>query len=258
MSKYLKAAATMLLLAAGVLTGEQRAIAQVRVPPPIRITPPANYSNILITREIGRVAVRQHMSRKRQSRATGRRGGGGGTGSSGSGRAGPQQGGATTFRPVAARLIPQRLAVKTPAHREEAERFFAGLLNTYRDILREKGAPENDVARAASFAVANSYSVYHDGRFLTSRQLEGLREQMHEVFAEDSQFQHLTDREKQELYESYAIIGMYVSAIYDSAVRDGDQKVIVQIRELARKHLEETFGRSVNQLNFTDDGVEYR
>jgi hypothetical protein len=262
MSKSLKAGAAAVLLAAGVLAGARGASAQVYVPPPIRITPPANYSNILITREIGRVAVRQHPGRSRGSGAPGRggggaRGGGAGRGSSGGG-APARHGGTTTFNPVAASIVPRRLAAKTPAHREEAERFFVELLSTYRDLLREKGAPENDVARAASFAVANSYSVYNGGRFLTERQLAGLREQMHEAFTEDLQFQRLTNREKQELYESYAITGMYVSAMYDGASKDGDRKVLGWMRELARTQLEETFGVSVSRINFTDGGVEYR
>lgn len=260
MSKRLKAGATALLLAAGVMAGARGAAAQARVPAPIRITPPANYSNILITREIGRVAVRQHAGRSRSSGAPGRSGGGssGGAGRGSLGGASARQGGTTTFQPVAASILPRRLAAKTPAHRDEAERFFAELLSTYRDLLREKRAPENDVARAVSFAVANSYSVYNDGRFLTDKQLEGLRGQMREVFTEDLQFQRLSNREKQELYESYAITGMYVSAMYDSASKDGDRKVVAWMRELARTQLEETFGVSVDKLVFTNDGVKYR
>lgn len=166
--------------------------------------------------------------------------------------------GPTTFNPVAPMLAPHQLAAKVPAERKETEEFYAGLLQTYREMLRERGLPENDVARAASFAVSVSYNVYSDGRFLTEQQLAGLREQMREVFSEDDEFQRLSDREKQELYESYAIIGMFLSSIYDGARKAGHQKGVEQMRHLARTHLQETFGAPAEQLAFTDDGVKYK
>jgi hypothetical protein len=166
--------------------------------------------------------------------------------------------GATTFNPVAPSVAPQQLAAKVTAERKETEQFYAGLLESYREMLRERGLPENDVARAASFAVSVSYSVYSDGRFLSEQQLAGLREQMREVFSEDAEFQRLSDRDKQELYESYAIIGMYLSSIYDGARKAGHQKGVEQMRHLARTQLEETFGASAEQLAFTEDGVKYK
>lgn len=164
--------------------------------------------------------------------------------------------GATTFRPVAPSLVPRQLAARAPAEREEAERFFSRLLEEYREIMRGKGLPPNDVARAASFLVAISYDVYGAGSKLGPGQLDGLREQMREVFAEDAEFQRLSDREKQELFEGYAIIGMYLSGV--PASKGGDREWLAQMRRLARAQLEETFGVSVDRLVFTNEGVKYR
>jgi hypothetical protein len=164
--------------------------------------------------------------------------------------------GTTTFRPVAPALVPRLLAARAPAEREEAERFFAKLLEQYREITRRKGLPPNDVARAASFLVAVSHDVYGDGGDLGPGQLDGLREQMREVFAEDAEFQRLSDREKQELFEGYAIIGMYLSGV--PASKGDDREWLAQMRRLARTQLEETFGASVDRLVFTNEGVKYR
>lgn len=164
--------------------------------------------------------------------------------------------GTTTFRPVAPMLVPRQFAARAPAEREEAERFFAKLLEEYREIMRSKGLPANDVARAASFLVAISHDVYSDGGKLGPGQLDGLREQMREVFAEDAEFQRLSDREKQELFEGYAIIGMYLSGV--SASKGDDREWLAQMRRLARTQLEETFGVSVDKLVFTNDGVKYK
>ncbi len=164
--------------------------------------------------------------------------------------------GTTTFRPVAPALVPRLLAARAPAEREEAERFFARLLEQYREITRRRGLAANDVARAASFLVAVSHDVYSDGGDLGPGQLDGLREQMREVFAEDAEFQRLSDREKQELFEGYAIIGMYLSGV--PASRGDDREWLAQMRRLARTQLEETFGASVDRLVFTNDGVKYK
>jgi hypothetical protein len=153
-------------------------------------------------------------------------------------------------------LVPRQLAARAPADRAEAERFFAKLLEEYREIMRRKGVPQNDVARAASFLVAISHDVYSDEGDLSQGQLEGLREQMREVFAEDAEFQRLPDREKQELFEGYAIIGMYLSGV--SASSSADREWHAQMRRLARTQLEETFGVSADKLVFTNDGVRYR
>lgn len=164
--------------------------------------------------------------------------------------------GATTFKPVAPALVPRQLAARAPAEREEAERFFTRLLEEYREIMRSKGLPPNDVARAASFLVASSHNVYSVGGDLAPGQLDGLREQMREVFAEDAEFQRLSDREKQELFEGYAIIGMYLSGV--KASDSGDREWLAQMRRLARTQLEETFGAPADKLVFTNDGVKYR
>jgi hypothetical protein len=164
--------------------------------------------------------------------------------------------GTTTFKSVAPALVPRQLAARAPAEREEAERFFAKLLEEYREIMRRKGLPANDVARAASFLVAISHDVYSDGGDLGPAQLDGLREQMREVFAEDAEFQRLSDREKQELFENYAIIGMYLSGV--PASRGDDREWLAEMRRLARTQLEETFGVPVDRLVFTDEGVKYR
>jgi hypothetical protein len=167
--------------------------------------------------------------------------------------------GPTTFRPVAPMLAPQQLAAKASAEQKEVEKFYSDLLEDYKALARQKGLPQNDVARAASFALAVSHDVYSgDGRELSQRQLDGLREQMREVLSEDADFQRLSDREKQELFEGYAILGMYISTLYDGARRSNHQKGIEQLRQVARTHLEETFGVRVENLTFTDSGVDYK
>ncbi|HWS86715.1 MAG TPA: DUF6683 family protein [Pyrinomonadaceae bacterium] len=168
--------------------------------------------------------------------------------------------GQTTFRPVAATIMPQRLASqmgRTPDERGRLEKFFAGLLKDYREMAVGKGAPLNDVARASSFAVGTSYDVYHEGRLLGDRAFQAMREQMRAELAGSRKFQALDDRRRQEMYETYVIMGMFVSAAYESANRTGDRGLADKMRKLARIQLEGAFGVPVERLRFTDEGVRF-
>jgi hypothetical protein len=169
--------------------------------------------------------------------------------------------GSTTFQPVAQRVLPALLAqdkATSPGERKEIEQFFDKLLDTYKDAVRQKGATQNDVARAASFLLFNSYYIYRDGRELTAQQMDAAREQLHDAFATDTQFQRRSNRDKQEIFESYAITGIYLGAIYEGAKRAGDHAKVAEMQALARQQIEETLGAPINQIAFTDNGIEYR
>jgi len=193
-------------------------------------------------------------------RAGGRRRPAGGMPANGGAVGQPVAAGQTTFRPVAASIMPQRLASqmgRTPDERGRLEKFFAGLLKDYREMAVGKGAPLNDVARASSFAVGTSYDVYNEGRLLGDRAFQAMREQMHAELAGSRKFQALDDRRRQEMYESYVIMGMFVSAAYESANRTGDRGLAEKMRQLARIQLEGAFGVPVGRLRFTDEGVRF-
>lgn len=182
---------------------------------------------------------------------------GGGTGG---GTGHPVAAGQTTFRPVAASIMPQRLATqmgRTPDERARLEKFFAGLLKDYKEMAVERRAPLNDVARASSFAVGTSYDVYNEGRLLGDRAFQSMREQMNVAMAGSPKFQALNDRKRQEMYETYIIMGMFVSAAYESANKSNDKELADKMRKLARIQLEGAFGVSVERLRFTDEGVKF-
>jgi hypothetical protein len=214
--------------------------------------------NDILAGEMTREALKSSSSRSRTGgKPTGSRTGGGG---GGGGTSSPATAGSTTFRAGSGTILPAQLAqqmAKRLEQRKNYEKFFGSLLSSYKVLLREKGAPPNDVARAGSFAVANSYSVFHDGRLLSDEQLQGLRQQMHDAFATSAKFQGLSDRRRQELFEGYAIIGMYVSAIYDGANKHGNKDLVHQMRHLAATQLEETYGIPADRIKITNKGVEF-
>lgn len=192
-------------------------------------------------------------SRRRPAPGTPNGGGAGGTGH-------PIAAVQTTFKPVAASIMPQRLATqmgRTSEERDRLEKFFALLLKDYKEMATQRGAPLNDVARASSFAVGTSYDVYNEGRVLGDRAFQAVRGQMYEALAASPKFRALDDRQRQEMYESYIILGQFVSAAYESANKTGDKELADKMRKLARIQLEGAFGVPVERLRFTDEGVRF-
>ena len=166
----------------------------------------------------------------------------------------------TTFRPVAASIVPQRWAQqmgRTPAERERLEKFFGALLNDYREMAVQRGAPLNDVARAASFSAGTSYDVYNEGRMLGDGAFQAMRRQMYAALAASPKFRALDDRQRQEMYENYILLGMFVSVAYESANKTGDRELAEKMRKLARIQLEGAFGVPVERMRFTDEGVRF-
>jgi hypothetical protein len=176
------------------------------------------------------------------------------------GGAGNPAAGQTTFRPVAPSIMPQRLAAqmgRTPQERDKLEKFFTLLLTDYKELAVKRGAPLNDVARASSFAVGTSYDVYNEGRLLGDKAFQAVRRQMYEALAASPKFRALDDRQRQEMYESYIILGQFVSAAYESANKAGDKALAGKMHNLARILLEGAFGVPVERLRFTDEGVRF-
>jgi hypothetical protein len=168
--------------------------------------------------------------------------------------------GQTTFNPVTNSIMPQRLAAemaRIPAERPKLEKFLNDLMKDYKEMASAKGAPLNDVARASSFAAGTSYDVYNENRLLGTRAFEAMREQMRVALAGSEKFKRLDDRRRQEMYETYIIIGMVVSVMYENAIKNNDRELAAKMRELARKQLEDTFGVPISRMKFTDTGVKF-
>ena len=237
-------AATVLLACGVTLTGVGRAAhAQAQNFP----TLPSTYTpgQIFRTGQLG-LSHYNLRSLNKTRRAPSRTSGGSGGARQGSTRPTPPpaptgQGG-TTFRPATLAIVPQALArdvARSPSDRAELERFFTDLLENYKGRLRQRGAAPNDVSRAASFMISASYAVYRDGETLSEQQFTALREQVRSAFLDDPDFARRGDRERQRLFESFAITGAFLDIGYQLARQRGDQNTMAEPRQVAGQQLQE-------------------
>lgn len=168
---------------------------------------------------------------------------------------------ATSFRTVAPSLVPQILAKDLARSPQEQRAIDANLnewLTFFRGRLRERGKPVNDVARAATYLIGASYSAYYDAGELNPVTYDALLEDMRDIFASDAAFQRAADKERQEMFESYAITAIMLIEGYGTAKEKGDKAGMRHYRDMARKSWEDLLGLTPEQVALTSSGIEYR
>ena len=168
--------------------------------------------------------------------------------------------GTTTFR-ASASFMPQRLAAqiaKAPADQTKLEHLFNDMLESFKDRARQRGGEVHDVARAASFLLSESYYVYSGGRALSGDEFAGLMNQLQRFFSSNAAFQRRSDRERQQMFESFAITGAFLGTGYDLMKQRGDNQTLRDLHQLAQRSIEGMLGTSPEQIRFTANGIEFR
>lgn len=165
---------------------------------------------------------------------------------------------ATTFTPVGPPLVPREVASVWPAERRaEAEGVYTRWLDEYRALARGKRLVPNDVARAASYLVANIAAI-ELGRDLTARQLEPMRRQMHDFFARSPAFARMSNRERQQLFEIYVIMGTILDDRYRAARSRNDTQDLRRLHAINDRWTRDLLHAPVEQIRFTDAGIVIR
>jgi hypothetical protein len=172
----------------------------------------------------------------------------------------PANGSATAFRPVAASIYPQQLAreaATNEAERKEMEAVFAMCLRNYEANMRRQGQPVKDVARAVSYFIGVNYNVLHGGGTVTPAQGVALRAGITDALGEDESFRRLSDQEKQQIYETMAVLAEFVALNISVADERGNKELAEATRSMARDNLEKLLGTSAASIRITDRGIEF-
>jgi hypothetical protein len=100
--------------------------------------------------------------------------------------------------------------------------------------------------------------VYFDTQFLASQPYDALRTQMQQVLASDPAFRSKSDRQKQEMFESYAIAATWIDAGFNIVKRKGDLEGMRQWKRMARQNFVNMMGAAPEEVRFTSAGAQYQ
>jgi hypothetical protein len=176
------------------------------------------------------------------------------------GNSSPAVNGATAFRPVSASIYPQQLAqeaASNEAERKEMEAVFAMCLQNYEANMRRQNQPVKDVARAVSYFIGVNYNVLHGGNTVTPAQGLALRAEIKDALGDDESFRRLSDREKQQIYETMAVLAEFVALNMSVADERGNKQLAEATRSMAKDNLEKLLGASAANIRITDRGLEF-
>jgi uncharacterized protein DUF6683 len=164
----------------------------------------------------------------------------------------------TTFRTVRPAFVPQQLAArlgKTAQERRDIEAVLTQCLRFYTDNARQKGVPLNDVARALNYFISTNYYVYSLGAGPTQDQMSATRDLIRANMAQDSTFRRMSDRQKQEAYETLIVLAGFVDMGYGTAKHSGNESAAAAFHEMAKHNLETLLGTPVEKIHFTSEGL---
>ena len=245
------------------------AVAQVYVPAPITVPAPTDLSNILITREIGRIEAERAGSAAKMSN----------TGLASqmpsiygpflanmsrvgiaqpNNKLGPAPGKDTSFHSSQPPFVPQQLAArlgKTDQERQYIEAVLSKCLNYYLDNARSKGVPLNDVTRALNYFISTNYFIYTLGAGPTPDQMSATREVIRANLTRSDLFQRMSDKQKQEAYETLIVLASFTDYGFGTSKESGDTKAAAQFREMAKYNLETMLGTPIERIHFTNNGL---
>jgi hypothetical protein len=158
------------------------------------------------------------------------------------------------FRPTGTQLKTREIANLIDAGNPQVLKLLTVLLEEFDKGARAAGHP-NDLALALSFFLATNASVYHDGGQPADPPMVELRDTIAAALVEDNALNGVTDRQKQEMYETLVIFTGFALATYQEGKQGGNADTVKVSQQLAGQNLLALIGISPDKINFTDQGL---
>lgn len=167
----------------------------------------------------------------------------------------------SSFRTVTGPAVPKRLAESVKSlgseEREGLEGALTQLLKSYEQTLDQQDETllKNNLAGAFNAFFASSFYVLKNGQELTSVQRQSMLQQINAAIAKGLQDRRMSDRDKQELYESVVLAGRIILGLYNEGRDKGRSELTRESRELAKELLDEMMGIRIEKVRAEDGGV---
>ena len=158
------------------------------------------------------------------------------------------------FRSTGTQLKTREIANLIDSGNPQVLTIMTTILQEFEKGAQVAGKPD-DLALALSFFFATNASVYHDAGQPTDPQMLELRETIAEALVEGSGLKSVTDRQKQEMYETLVLFTGFALAAYQEGKQSGNAESLNVGRQLAGQNLQAVTGLSPDKINFTDQGL---
>jgi len=158
------------------------------------------------------------------------------------------------FRPTGTSLKIREIANLIDAGNPQVVPILTAILSEYEKSAQAAGNP-NDLALALSFFLATNASLYHGGGEPPDPQLIELRNTIAEALVEANALKGVTDREKQEMYETLVLFTGFALAVYQEGVQGGNADSVKVGRQLAGQNLQAFASIEPEKINFNNQGL---
>ncbi|MCY1081320.1 DUF6683 family protein [Archangium lansingense] len=158
-------------------------------------------------------------------------------------------------------IMPKRIAEGArdleSEHRKALEDALVQLLHGYEHLLEQQDASQlkHNLAGAFNHLFMSSYYALRDGQELNGAQQRSMLAQLNAAIAMGLKERRLSDRDKQELYESVVLSGSIILGLYNEGRDTGRPEQQKQARELAKELLEQMMGLRIEKVCLEDTEV---
>ncbi len=160
---------------------------------------------------------------------------------------------AVRFRSTGTQLKTREVANAIDAGNAQLFTILTTILQEYEKGARAAGHP-NDLALALSFFFAANASIYHDAGEPADPPMIELRDTIAEALVDGKALNGVTDRQKQEMYETLVIFTGFALATYQEGKQGGNTETVRVSQQLAGQNLL-ALGLSPDKITFTDQGL---
>jgi uncharacterized protein DUF6683 len=85
--------------------------------------------------------------------------------------------------------------------------------------------------------------------------MSATRERIRANMIQDDAFRSMSDKEKQEAYETLIVLAGFVDLGFGTARQSGNTIVATQFRDMAKHNLETLLGEPIESIHFTSEGL---
>jgi hypothetical protein len=159
--------------------------------------------------------------------------------------------GLVRFRSVGTELKTREIANLIGPGNPQVLTIMTTILQEYEKGARAAGKP-NDLALALSFFFATNASVYHDSGMPADARVMELRDTIAAALVEENGLRSVSDRQKQEMYETLVLFTGFALATYQEGKQGGNVETVRVSQQLAGQNLLAITGVSPDKIHFND------